>query len=137
MMHTGWSSAKKKVGIGRLIDCFGFLDSACGCFFKILAWTAPYKRAFRSVCFARVRAAGPKTPQKFRIPCVIEGGAKQREQSRSRFNKWDRLFQSLSMTNFRQFQITKPCVIPRLAFFVIPRLDRGISSQRILKFPSF
>ncbi|WP_320826588.1 hypothetical protein [Campylobacter sp.] len=41
------------------------------------------------------------------------------------------------MTNFRQFQIPKPCVIPRLAFFVIPRLDRGISSQRILKFPSF
>ena len=36
MMPIGWSSAKKKVGIGRLIDWLGFLDSACGCFFKIL-----------------------------------------------------------------------------------------------------
>ena len=23
MMHTGWSNGKKKVDIGRLIDCFG------------------------------------------------------------------------------------------------------------------
>lgn len=23
MMRIGWNSAKKKVGIGRLIDCFG------------------------------------------------------------------------------------------------------------------
>lgn len=23
MMHTGWNSEKKKVGIGRLIDCLG------------------------------------------------------------------------------------------------------------------
>ncbi|MDY3245502.1 hypothetical protein [Campylobacter sp.] len=27
-------------------------------------------------------------------------------------------------------RIPKPCVIPQLAFFVIPRLDRWISSNR-------
>ncbi|MCI7582585.1 hypothetical protein [Campylobacter sp.] len=27
-------------------------------------------------------------------------------------------------------RIPKPCVIPRLDFFVIPQLDRGISSNR-------
>ena len=26
MMHTGWSSAKKKVGIGRLIDWMGLWE---------------------------------------------------------------------------------------------------------------
>ncbi|MCI7103170.1 MAG: hypothetical protein MR927_03130 [Campylobacter sp.] len=31
--------------------------------------------------------------------------------------------------NDESSRIPKPCVIPQLAFFVIPRLDRGISSQ--------
>lgn len=30
MMHTGWNSEKKKVGIGRLIDCFAGIPSLRG-----------------------------------------------------------------------------------------------------------
>ncbi|MDY4804098.1 hypothetical protein [Campylobacter sp.] len=32
--------------------------------------------------------------------------------------------------NDENSRIPEPCVIPRLDFFVIPRLDRGISSNR-------
>ena len=63
MMRIGWSSGKKKVGIGRLIDCFG------------LFWLVKIP-SLRGV--SETKQSRSKFRQKFRH-CE---GAKQGEQSR-------------------------------------------------------
>ena len=63
MMHTGWSSEKKKVGIGRLIDWMG------------LVWFAEFRHCWNSVKNSVI--AGISSLR----------GVSETKQSRSKLNK--------------------------------------------------